>query len=68
MKYNVAYHVYYEYRNGSFDVFESAELQAAYEFFASLYQRPDIIRAKIYKPKGMRTTIRFFDKRSAPLN
>ena len=68
MKNNVAYHVYYEYRNGSFDIFQTAELQAAYEFFASLYQRPDIVRAKVYKPKGMRIAIHSFDKRSTPLN
>lgn len=68
MKKKFIYHVFYEYRDGSFNVFQSSDLETAHAFFVSLYQRPEIVRAKVYKPLGMRFPLRSFDRRSTPLN
>lgn len=64
MKRKHIYHVFYEYNDGSFNVYQTIGLQTAYNFFVSLYDRPEIVRAKIYRPQGMRLTIRSFDRRS----
>lgn len=68
MKKKNIYHVFYEYRDGSFDVYQSSDLVVAHAFFVSLYQRPDIVQAKVYKPLGMRIPLHSFDRRSTSLN
>ena len=68
MKKKFIYHVFYEYRDGSFNVYQASDLEAAHAFFVSLYQRPEIVRAKVYKPQGMRIPLRSFDRRSTSLN
>lgn len=68
MKKKVIYHVFFENRDGSFDVYQSSVLETAHTFFVSLYQRPEIVRAKVYKPLGMRIPLRSFDRRSTSLN